>query len=234
MFSIELKKKAIKYLMKDEISNIDILEPIRRGVADIIYAEGDGVIIKEKISESCMVSMSSLEKFKTLIKLENYDLFAVHQPDIAEWIQQEKNCNEKFEAYQAVYTKKEKIETSFDMIRNLSNEYLNEIYENYHSMDDKKYIVELIERKHIWGIFEEEKLAGFIGIHSEGSMGLLEVLTDYRRKGYGYKLEAFLINYFLESDMVPFCQVIAGNKKSFDLQKKLGMKISQGTTTWIF
>ena len=234
MFASELKKKAVEYLIKDEISNIDMLEPIRRGVAEIIYAEYDGVIIKEKISEACMVSMTSLEKFKALINLENYDFFAAHQQDIAEWIQNEKKLTEKFEAYEAVYMKKEKIEGSFDRIRNLSNEYINQICENYHSMDDDEYIAELIERKHIWGIFEEEKLAGFIGIHSEGSMGLLEVLTDYRRKGYGYKLEAFLINYFLESNMVPFCQVIAGNKESFELQKKIGMKISQGTATWIF
>lgn len=234
MNSEMLKKKAINYLMHDEISNIDMLEPIRRGVADIIYAADDGVIILEKISEALMAHMDDLKKFKSLINIENYNLFAVHQKDMAQWIKESKNLNDDFEAYQAVYMKKELIEGDFSDIRNLSLDYTDIVCKNYHSMDDTEYIQKLISKGHMWGIFEGNEMAGFAGIHSEGSMGLLEIFPEHRRKGYGYKLEAFLINYFLENGRIPFCQVIAGNENSFALQKKVGMEISKETTIWIF
>lgn len=78
-----------------------------------------------------------------------------------------------------------------------------------------------------------DALAGFIGEHLEGSMGLLEVLPEYRSKGYGYKLETFLINHFLRLNVIPFCQVRINNSESLALQKKIGMEISELTTFWI-
>ena len=39
---------------------------------------------------------------------------------------------------------------------------------------------------------ENGGLAGFIGIHTEGSIGLLFVLPEQRRKGYAEELESFM------------------------------------------
>lgn len=101
-------------------------------------------------------------------------------------------------------------------------------------MDDRKYIETLIDRKQLRGIFEQGALAGFIGEHLEGSMRLLEVFPEYRRKGYGYKLESYLINRFLQLNEVPFCQVMTDDVESLALQQKLGMDISRQTTIWLF
>ncbi len=234
MYSDVRINKAISYLSEDELSFIDMLEPLRRGSADIIYAENDGVIIYERNSQACMISMQTLEKCQSLIHLEEYRSFAVHQENIAEWIQQIGKFPHRFEAFQAVYRKKEMIEDCFDNIRILSNEYTDQICRNYDAMDDRSYIEKLINRKQLWGIFENGALAGFIGEHLEGSMGLLEVMPEYRRKGYGYKLEAFLINRFLELDEIPFCQVMIDNVRSLALQHKIGLDISGQTTFWIF
>jgi len=230
----KLEIKAIEYLIKDEIANIDILEAIRRGVADIIYAGADGVIIYEQISRACMASMCNFEKFKRLVNIDNYDFFALHQKNLVDWVKNTKKFSDYFEAYQAAYMKKEKIDNSFDGIKKLSRKYLDCVSRSYNAMEDREYIEELIDRGHMWGIFDGEKLAGFIGIHSEGSIGLLEIFPEFRRKGYGTKLEEFLINYFLELNMIPFCQVMLGNEKSFELQKKIGMEISKETVTWLF
>ena len=64
--------------------------------------------------------------------------------------------------------------------------------------------------------------------------GALEILPEYRRKRYGFRLEAFLIRHFLEHGKLPFCQVIEGNTESMSLQKKLGMEISEQPTWWLF
>lgn len=41
------KDKAIKYLRKNILLNIGMIEPIRRCTAEILYAEIDGVLIRE-------------------------------------------------------------------------------------------------------------------------------------------------------------------------------------------
>jgi len=228
------KEKAFRYLLEDSLSYIDMLEPLRRGTADIIYAENDGVVIYERNSQACMISMQESEKYKFIFDFEKYHSFAVHQKNISEWIQQKGNFSHSFEAYQAVYRKKQNFVDCFDDIRVLTCDNVDQICQNYKAMDDRKYIETLIDRKQLWGIFDKDALAGFIGEHLEGSMGLLEVFPEYRRKGYGYKLESFLINHFLQLNKIPFCQVMTDNVKSLALQQKFGMDISKQTTIWLF
>ena len=84
------------------------------------------------------------------------------------------------------------------------------------------------------GAFLDGVLAGFIGIHEEGSIGMLEVLPAYRRRGLGYALEAGAIRRALKEGTIPYCQVIEGNTASMELQKKLGLEFSDGFVYWLF
>lgn len=102
MSSEKSTEKAIKYLLKDTLSHIDILEPLRRGTADILYAENDGVAIYERNSQACMIAMRELEKCRAVIDFKKYHLFAVHQKNIAGWIQQEGKYSHTLNVYQAV------------------------------------------------------------------------------------------------------------------------------------
>ena len=69
------------------------------------------------------------------------------------------------------------------------------------------------------------RLVGFIGQHSEGSMGMLVVLPQFRRMGLGAALEAHAIARLLRQGRVPFCHIFAGNRASLALQKKLGLSL---------
>lgn len=227
-------EKAMKYLSKDHLSNIDMLEPLRRGSVDIIYAGDDGVVIYERNSQACMITMQELEKCKSIIDCERYHSFAVHQENISAWIQTKVNFPHCFKAYQAVYEKKQITVDFSDDIRVLTHDYIEQIFNNYDTMSDRNYIETLIDKTQLWGIFDQDALAGFIGEHLEGSMGLLEVLPEYRRRGYGYKLQSYLINHILQRGQVPFCQVVTDNVKSLALQQKLGMNISRDITIWLF
>lgn len=226
---------AVHYLQKDSpLSNIDMLEPLRRETADILYAGDDGVILYERNSEACMISMQNTENFSPLLYCNKYRLFAVHQKSIAKQIRQKGGFLHDLEVYQASYQKKQPFEDRFSDIQVLNHSYTDQINQNYSMMDNRQYIDTLIEKDHLWGIFDHGTLAGFIGEHLEGSMGLLEVFPEFQRKGYGYRLETFLINHFLLQDETPFCQVATDNTASLSLQKKIGMDISEQTTTWLF
>ena len=84
-----------------------------------------------------------------------------------------------------------------------------------------------------FGAFVGGALAGFIGTHAEGSMGMLEIFPEYRRRGLGCALEAGLIRRLLERGEIPFCQVIEGNEASMRLQEKLGMTFSDEPVYWM-
>ncbi len=100
--------------------------------------------------------------------------------------------------------------------------------------DSKQYIARRIAAGRMWGVFEDGTLAGFIGTHSEGSMGMLEIFPEYRRKGYGLLLESFLIAWHLERGMTPYAHVVDGNVPSLRLQQKLGMEVGSLPAIWVY
>lgn len=226
--------------MLDKINDIDMLEPLRLKNADIIYEGHDGMIFIERRSQTLMISMQDKEKFKDIYEKENlgaYDLIDVKQKDIVDILVNEYQKTYQFACYQAGYFKKEKLPVSLPTnvkIQLLTKEYANVVHQNYHQMDDLEYIFDKIDQQELWGLFENQQLAGFIGMHNEGSMGLLEVLPQYRHRGYGMMLESFLINDCLENGKVPYCQVIEGNEASLNLQRKLGLEISNQFSYWLF
>lgn len=119
-------------------------------------------------------------------------------------------------------------------IRLLSEEYADVVAKHYR--DGTYTVEEVIElmnmpRREIYGVFEDDKLAGFIGRHHDGAMGMLHVFEKYRRKGYAYALETHLIRTVVSYGEIAFCDVIDGNDASTALQKRLGMK-DVGPVIW--
>ena len=85
----------------------------------------------------------------------------------------------------------------------------------------------------MFGVFVRGEIAGFVGTHEEQTMGLLEILPEYRRLGLAYALEAHLINHLLSIGQTPFCQVAIHNEPSLRLQRKLGLTISDTVVYWL-
>ena len=57
-----MKNTALKYLDKNKLLYMGIIEPIRKNTADILYAGEDGVLIKEKNSGAYMIAVDNLLK----------------------------------------------------------------------------------------------------------------------------------------------------------------------------
>ena len=220
-------EKAVKWLADRGIVNhIDMIEAIRIKQAEILYAEQDGVMIYETDSQTCMIAAENFEPCRQILSQNTYHQFAVHQKELAEEIQAQYHFATSVLTNQAAWMQKNAPEFDDSGIIALKNEHAKEVCSFYGTMEDPgDYVRELISRGQLWGIFEGDRMAGFAGEHLEGSMGLLEILPEYRRKRYGFRLEAFLIRHFLEHGKLPFCQVIEGNTESMSLQKKLGMAI---------
>ena len=96
-----------------------------------------------------------------------------------------------------------------------------------------KDIEDIMRNMGVFGAIIDGKLAGFIGRHNDGSMGMLEVFDAFRRRGVGAALEKFLIGYIMTFMRVPHCDVYIDNAASLALQDKLGLTQSDGFTFWV-
>lgn len=234
---MNINKIALDYLEKNKLMHIDMIEPIRRNTSNILYADKNGVLIYEKNSESYMLTTDNIDLAKRLIEsLHKKPLFVIHQKELFSIIKEKFGYINYFECKQSAYLSDipPKLSETIE-IRQLENKDKDIVRNNYKSMDeDFDYTSYLIDKKQMWGAFDQNTLMGFIGIHSEGSMGLLAVLPEYRNKGVAMALQNYLINYILKKDWIPFGQVFIDNEKSLNLQKKLGLEISKESVFWLY
>jgi ribosomal protein S18 acetylase RimI-like enzyme len=67
---------------------------------------------------------------------------------------------------------------------------------NYYPTNDYSYLKQRADAHQLWVGLSNETVIGFIGIHDEGSIGLLYVRPEYRKMGYGEFLQILLLIIF--------------------------------------
>ncbi len=130
------------------------------------------------------------------------------------------------------YLENKKLEVDGD-IRVLDDSFYDIVRERYEHASDAEFH-SIFAKKEIFGLFDGGELAGFIGIHYDGAMGLLRVFKEFQGHGYGAILEAYLINYQLDKGRLPMCEVEVSNMTSQHIQEKLGLTRSKEKIYRIF
>ncbi|MBQ7123648.1 MAG: hypothetical protein IJO01_03425 [Oscillospiraceae bacterium] len=226
------------YLEKDFAYHADMLDALLNEKTKVLYSEEDGVLLRIGGKGPYAISASTAEAMTKMAKLiEEERYMAVVRPFrfIPELFAAKGKAAEMMPCYQAAYHSKEPVpeyEVPGIEIKPLTEENLRFVCDNYE--DDEDYIKSRIEYGMLGAFDEEGKCAGFVGFHGEGSMGLLKVLPEYRRRGIGIALEAKNLNIRLKSGRIPFGHVVVGNEKSMGLQRKIGMEFSKNIVTWVF
>ena len=121
-------------------------------------------------------------------------------------------------------------------VKRLASSLAETVLKAYHNGESgytTERMEELMREKGVFGAIAEGKLAGFIGRHGDGSMGMLEVFEPFRRRGLAAMLEKFLITYIMTFGRIPKCDVYTDNVASMSLQAKLGLTKGIGYTYWI-
>lgn len=116
-------------------------------------------------------------------------------------------------------------------VRSLDLSHLPQVSAHYDATNEA-YLVWLLERGELYGAFQGSALCGFIGRHAEGTIGLLEVLPQYRRRGAASLLQSFMTNLELSRGHIPYGQVFDGNGPSLALQRRLGFQRSASQLYW--
>lgn len=103
----------------------------------------------------------------------------------------------------------------------------------HYEYEDAGYIAGRIRAGALYGIYWEGRLVGFMGWHSEGSLGMLYVEPEYRRRGLGRSLEAFCINRQIERGYTPYGHIRTDNGVSGRLQESMGLYLSAESLWWV-
>ena len=136
-------------------------------------------------------------------------------------------CEGPFEHLVCAYLEPQAPQVSGEFtVRPLTPDFAHTVLSHYSHPEffDEEEVRRRLAAGIIDGGFVGDELVGFIGLHGEGSMGMLEVFPPYRRRGFARQLEAAKIASELELGHIPWGQVFPENSASIQLQRSLGLR----------
>ena len=231
------KEIALARLTGNRLLYIDMLEVLRRGTAQIRRAGPDGVLLYDPPSEVWFLDAETPAALDEMLPmLDGCVILTGHQM----WCKDKLAAHFGFQTEQicrqsAWLSPQPPVVPSFDgELRWLDRSWAVWTEEHYsHSFGGVSYMEDAIDRGML-GAFVDGQPAGFIATHIEGSMGMLEVLPQYRRRGIGEALLLAMTAFCLERGIYPYGQVWADNDPSPALQRKVGMTLSEELLFWLF
>ena len=209
---------------------------VKRGSAEFIVRNERFVFVRDAVSgvlflcgEVCDDDFALIDGY---IDKER-DALMVDSEELYKKVFKRYGFEDKLECYQvAYYGDVPKIDTELD-VRVAEEADIPLIVRNYHLVGEDE-IVKIVGRRALYLGFLDGEPVGFAGEHLEGSMGLLYVFPEFRRRGFGEALEKVCIAKTIEKGFLPFGQVEKNNVASLNLQKKLGFKISENLIFWMW
>ena len=226
-----LRQSTLEKLLKDKRNNIQMIEALRRGTGDIICT--DPLVIYLECDKLALVGLGdSISVGELLGIIPGSARSIVCSAGLAEVLCRDERIEKSCDVHNYVYTEKVHRRVVNKDIRRLGMEYAGYIGEKY-ALGGPEYGRERLGAGVVYGIFVEGEIAGFIGTHVEGSIGMLYVDEKYRHRGLAADLESFMFNRDLEAGRTPYGQIILGNEASTALQEKIGVYGGDKVLSWL-
>lgn len=241
-----MEKKAIAVLSPLGALTIDMQEAIRRGNAELIYFDDEAVFLRHTCGVFMLWCADKLSGERALDEQgkrlapdeanENCGMFlcVAHGEAAKEAVLSKTKLVTETPCIQFCRFSTEKLPMkNIGRIRMLDMGDLSEVNVRYH-LGGPEHNAAAIESGNMFGIELDGRLAGFIGLHSEGSVGMMEVFPEYRRMGLGTELESYMHNMHIDKGWIPYGQVYTDNAASLTMQAKFGLTSSDGFIWWMF
>lgn len=238
------KQRLIQSLSRKKRDNIHMMESLARGRAEILYAqirpEGTALLLHDEDSKSCMLTALEEDTCRKMADMLPQDarMVLVSEP-LARDVLAGRGYGIFGEFSQFLYTQKETLPVRHKDIRPLSMDDLAYVRRWYcdarleTSGIGEAYLRQRISAGAMYGAFAADRQIGFVGLHDEGSLGMLFVEEPFRRQGVAASLEAYAVNRLLERGRTPYGHVAAGNEISERLQERLGFYRAEKTFWWL-
>ena len=222
-----------------DISGIDYLgigRVLKRGTGSVIADTDNALLIRDNVSGAYFLACE--DRSTGIAVLDGYlpsdcSLLMVSDHSLGQTAFERYGFSEKLECYQVAYYGDKPVVDTRLSVRAADEQDLPSLADNYQLISPEE-LAEAVRRKLIFLGYHKSRLIGFIGEHLEGSMGILYVLPEYRRRGFGTALQTYLIAMTMEKGFIPFGQVEKDNLNSLRLQKKIGMTCSDDLNVWMW
>lgn len=240
-------------LLRKKLHHMDMIELIHRGRAVLVAQQGDEILLEDSGSHILYhtwlrderqaktdSSATLLHRLKELGK-DRAPGIVLHQREFVEVLEHQGYHLER-ECMQAVCTRREQlpitglyalngsVPASGIHIEELPSEAFSQICPGVEEPESAR---SSMEKGMVYGAFLEESLAGVIGILADGSIGMLEVLPEYRRRKVALALETYACNRLLSQGLTPYGQITVGNEAALALQEKLGLCVAKENIFWL-
>ena len=222
----------------DPVRYLDLTQPLARGTGSVVDADGQGALVRVTLAgggDHYTLCAQNERRAAELIALLPED------PGYVTW--HEEVCWPLLQArfgyldynlcWQVAYLGREMLPLPdrFFTLRALDESFYPAVRAQYTLIGDDD-LLEALQRHDVIGAFDGETLAGFMGWHDDGTLGLLEVYPAYRRQGLATLLEKHIINLELSRGFIPYAQIFEDNLPSLALQTSLGCQRSKGPVYW--
>ncbi|MDD7221126.1 MAG: GNAT family N-acetyltransferase [Oscillospiraceae bacterium] len=222
----------------DPIRYLDLTQPLARGTGQVVDADAQGALVRVALAgggDHYTLSAQTEQRAAELIALLPEDPGYVTWHEELCWPLLQKRfgypgCNF---CWQTAYMSASPIpvpEHSFTL-RALDESFYPAVRAQYTLIGDDD-LMKTLQRHDVIGAFNGDTLAGFMGWHDDGTLGLLEVYPAYRRRGLASLLEAHIVNLDLSRGFIPYAQIFEDNLPSLALQTSLGCQRSRGPVYW--
>lgn len=232
------RERALAHLEKDKLRYMNLLEVLRRGSGEVLYGAEDGVLLYDSCSTAYMFTAEHQAAADAILKRipPGADLCVAHESWHLPALREKLGLKKGMVCHQVAWMGERPPEPSFfsGEIKPLDISWAAKVSREYgHDYASEAYICEVIERGML-GAFVGGELAGFVGTHDEGTMGLLEVFPQYRRRGVAEALHRAITRQVLDRGGYALGHVEVGNAASMALQRKVGMAVSEHLVYWVF
>lgn len=224
--------KSEKFINSEAALYADMRAAMKEGRAEIVYDSETALLLRETVCDVHFLAVQSAQDAEKLLRdlREKDSVVVLHGKalfDIAEKLGYEVDPP----CCQAMYTGSPLPVGGELTLRHPDEADFETVDANYHLINGAELHKDFAKPEFLGG-YLCGKLVGFAGLHSEGSMGLLTVLPDYRRRGFAQQIYSALINSQLEKGRIPYAQIYTDNINSLNLQKKLGFTLSSDVIAW--
>lgn len=230
-----------KHLREERALHADMLEAMRRGAAEVVYDSENALLLKDRSWELHMLSaFDEGEGRRLLDRLAAGDAGNADRGDlvargrgIAEYAET-LGYEHTQPLVQVLYEKSEVPQAGSALtIRTPDECDFEKVAATYHIVD-REQLLENFRSGEFFGGYRDGEMVGYIGLHPEGSMGMLHVFEAYRKQGYARELFAFLLRRQLRLGRLAYGQVFADNAASLALQRSFGMTFASSPVFWMW
>lgn len=234
----DMEKKALDVLNSfgDTPCYEQMRQSLLRGEADVLVVEDNGVLTRHRLEGFCMLAgdESRMREMAKRVPADAREVLVhgVLAPEVVDSFKTLLHMTDVEPYVMYGYYGEIPPEETQAQIRSLTAEDLDFVYENY-GHASREYLEMLLKKGVMISAYVDGALAGFIGEHAAGAMGLLHVMPEFRRHHLGFALERADIRRILLAGGRPFCQVAVANTPSHNLQERLGMTRAEGRMYWM-